>query len=154
MRLPEDPRRLAPVLWMLLATFLLRVVGQVLVAFADVSWLPPMEQWQSGLLPYPWLLAGQFAVLVLMIATCVDFTRGTGPLVRTRPVYARGVLVFGYLYLAVMVVRYPVQMALHPEDRWFGRTIPIVLHWVLATFVILFGRFHRRRLSESVERSA
>jgi hypothetical protein len=38
-------------------------------------------------------------------------------------------------------------MALHPEDRWLGRTIPIVFRWVLAAFVILVATFHRDRLA-------
>ncbi len=36
--------------------FLLRVLGQVLVAFFEVGPLPPMAEWYSGLVPYPVLL--------------------------------------------------------------------------------------------------
>jgi hypothetical protein len=39
--------------------FLLRVVGQILVAFLGVRFLPPLEDWYSGLLPYPILLPVQ-----------------------------------------------------------------------------------------------
>ena len=45
-----------------------------------------------------------------------------------------------------MLVRYPVQIYLHPESRWFGGTIPIFFHWVLAAFVIGVGLDHRRQL--------
>jgi hypothetical protein len=38
-------------------------------------------------------------------------------------------------------------MYLHPEARWFGQTIPIFFHWVLATFVIILGLYHKRRMS-------
>ena len=31
--------------------FALRVFGQLIVALFAVSWLPPMEQWFSGLIP-------------------------------------------------------------------------------------------------------
>lgn len=148
MRLPADPRRVAPLLWGLLGLFLLRVVGQVLVAFLHVGWLPPMEQWYSGLLPYPLLLPAQAAILLVYGKVCVDFSRGGGYFVHTRPWFGRQALWFGYFYLAAMIARYPVQMALHPEDRWLGRTIPIVFHWVLAAFIIVFGRFHRARLAE------
>ena len=48
-------RRCMIAMWMLLGLFVLRVVGQVLVAFFDVRFLPPMSQWYSGLLPYPQL---------------------------------------------------------------------------------------------------
>ena len=47
--------------WLLLCLFVLRVLGQMLVAFRRVSFLPPMEQWQSGLVPYHVLLAMQCA---------------------------------------------------------------------------------------------
>ena len=63
-----------------------------------------------------------------------------------KPFFARGVLVFGYLYLASMVVRYIVRMTLFPEERWFGGCIPIVFHWVLASFIIAFGHYHRAHL--------
>jgi hypothetical protein len=43
-----------------------------------------------------------------------------------------------------MVARFPATLAIHPEARWFHGTIPIVFHWVLATFVISVGLYHRR----------
>jgi hypothetical protein len=42
-----------------------------------------------------------------------------------------------------MLVRYPVQMALHPEWRWHHRTIPIVFHLVLATFLRVLAEVRR-----------
>ena len=147
MRLGLDPpRRLAPFLWVLLGLFVLRVTGQVLVVFFHVEFLPPMQQWYSGLLPYGYLLPSQVVVIAVMAKVCVDFTRGTGFFVTPRRFFAVQWLYFGYFYLAVMVARYPIQMHLHPESRWFGGTIPIFFHWVLATFVILVGLHHRRRL--------
>lgn len=142
-----DPRRVAPVLWALLGLFALRVAGQVLVAFFGVRWLPPMEQWYSGLLAYRYLLPAQLVILALFGKVCVDFARGEGSAVATRPWFGRQVWWLGWLYLAGMVARYPIQMALHPEDRWLGRTIPIVFHWVLASFLLVFARFHRARLA-------
>ena len=143
----RDPRRVAPVLWALLGLFLLRVAGQALVAFLGVRWLPPMEQWYSGLLAYPYLLPAQLVILAVFGKVCLDFGRGHGWFVVTRPWFGRQVWWFGWLYLAGMIARYPLQMALHPEDRWLGRTIPIVFHWVLASFLLVFARFHRARLA-------
>lgn len=51
-------------LWTLLALFALRVAGQALVAFSDVRFLPPMQAWYSGLMPYPYLLPSQRARLL------------------------------------------------------------------------------------------
>jgi hypothetical protein len=140
-----EARRLAPVLWALLGLFALRVGGQALVAFGEVRWLPPMAEWQSGLLPYPVLLTAQLAIVALLARVCLDFSRGRGWFLADRSWFAAPLLAFGWLYLAAMIARYPLQMALHPEDRWLGRTIPIVFHWVLAGFVLLFARFHRAR---------
>ena len=48
-----------PYLWILTVLLVGRVAGQLIVAGWAPRWLPPMEQWQSGLLPYPVLVAGQ-----------------------------------------------------------------------------------------------
>ena len=141
-------RWLAPLLWALFGVFVLRVVGQALVAFYGVDFLPPMQAWTSGLLPYTVLLPAQILIVALMLKICIDFTRGAGLFVRPRRFFAVHWLVFGCLYLAVMVVRYPVQMVLHPESRWFGGTIPIFVHWALAAFVILVALHHRRQLTK------
>lgn len=142
----ETPQSLAPWLWLLLAAFCLRVLGQMLVAFLEVPWLPPMEAWYSGLMPYPYLLPSQILIIVLYGKVCLDFTRGQGFFARPRVAFGRGLLVFGYVYFAAMVLRYIIRMSLHPEARWLGGSIPIVFHWVLAAFIILFGRYHRAQL--------
>lgn len=140
-------RSFVVLMWALLFAFCLRVAGQMVAAFVGVSWLPPMEAWYSGLMPYPYLLPSQLLIIALYSKVCLDLTRGEGFFMRSRPVFGRGVLVFGYIYLAAMVLRYVIRMSLHPEARWFGGTIPIFFHWVLATFLIAFGRYHRARLS-------
>ena len=47
------------VLWICSVLMLLRVAGQVMVFLRAPSWLPPMGQWQSGLVPYWFLLSAQ-----------------------------------------------------------------------------------------------
>jgi uncharacterized protein len=140
-----QPRSLAPLLWALLGLFILRVAGQALVAFFHVEFLPPMQEWYSGLLPYPYLLPSQVIIIALMVKVCDDFTRGSGLFVEPRRFFAVYWLYFGWCYLAVMVARYPVHRVLHPEARWFSGAIPILFHWVLAAFVITVGLHHRRR---------
>lgn len=126
-----------PVLWALLALFVLRVTGQALVAFFGVGFLPPMEAWYSGLLPYEVLLPSQLLLIALMSKICLDFTRGRGVFFAPKRFFATVWLWFGTLYLAAMIAR-----ALFLWDR----PIPIVFHWVLAAFVISVGLSHRRRL--------
>jgi len=125
--------------------FVLRVVGQMLVAFVGVAWLPPMNRWMSGLMPYPYLLTAQFVIIAVFAKVAADFTRGSGWFVLTRPVFGRGGLWFGFEYFASMIVRYTLQMILRPDTRWLGGTIPIFFHFVLASFIILFGLWHRDR---------
>lgn len=124
-------------LWTLLALFVLRVAGQALVAFLGVSFLPPMEAWYSGLMPYPYLLPSQVLLVALMAKICVDFTRARGYFYEAKRWLATGWLWFGTVYLAAMVAR-AIFLWDHP--------IPIVFHWVLAAFVITVGLSHRRRL--------
>lgn len=141
-------RKTSIILWVLLAAFCGRVVGQLLVVLDGAAWLPPMKEWYSGLLPYPELLPAQALIILVYGWICVDFTRGRGFWVSTRPFFGRGMLVFAYVYLAAMLVRYALRMVLVPEARWFGQTIPIFFHWVLASFLVVFGRWHRARLAE------
>lgn len=142
-------RRRAPWLWLLLALFCLRVLGQMLVAFWGVRFLPPMQEWQSGLLPYPVLLVSQFLIMALLAKVAADFTRQRGYFAIPNARLAIGAVYFGWIYMAAMVLRYPIRMALHPEARWFGGTIPIFFHWVLASFTLIAGYYHRSTSTKS-----
>ena len=124
------------ILWVLLGLFILRVFGQALVAFFDVQFLPPMEAWYSGLMPYEYLLPSQLVIVAVMAKICLDFSRGRGFFFEPKRFFATAWLWFGWVYLAAMVAR-----ALFLWDR----PIPIVFHWVLAAFVITVGLSHRRR---------
>ncbi len=145
--------RLVWLLSLLLFAFCCRVFGQALVAFLHVTWLPPMEEWYSGLMAYPLLLPSQLLIIAVYTKVCWDFTRGNGFFVQARPLFGRGVLWFGYVYLAAMILRYIIRMSLYPDARWFGGTIPIFFHWVLASFIIAFGLYHRGSLPHSSRRS-
>ena len=106
------------------------------MAFLDVQFLPPMEAWYSGLMPYEVLLPSQLLIVALMTWICIDFTRERGLLFEKKRFFATAWLWFGYVYLAAMIAR-----AVFLWDR----PIPIVFHWVLAAFVITVGLSHRRR---------
>jgi uncharacterized protein len=136
--------RAAIALWLLMALFCLRVLGQVLVEFAHVRFLPPSDEWFSGLLPYPQLLASQIVIVLLQAKIGLDFTRQAGWTYRPRRLAGELLLSFGALYLGVMIVRYLVRMALYPHERWTGGSIPIFFHWVLASYVLIVGYHHWR----------
>jgi uncharacterized protein len=137
-----DPHIMSVVLWSCSVLMLLRVVGQLFVFLRAPAWLPPMGQWQSGLVPYSFLLSTQAVVLVLMFWIAIDFARGAGVWVQPLPRLGRIVLVWSYLYAGAMVVRYIVRMARRPGERWFGGTIPIIFHSVLAAFQWTFAQYH------------
>ena len=139
----NEPADYSVYLCLFTALLFLRVIGQVVVVLWAPRWLPPMQQWQSGLLPYPVLLAGQAVVLTLMVWICVDFTRGVGVFVNPkRAEMGRFVIWFSYVYVAGMIVRYVLRMIERPDQRWFGGTIPIIFHCVVAAFLWTFGRYH------------
>jgi hypothetical protein len=126
------------VLWVLTALFACRVAGQALVAFFGVTWLPAMERWYSGLVPYEYLLPTQILIVALMTRICIDFNRARGYFYEPKRFFAKPWLIFGYLYLGAMLLRAVLVM---------DRPIPIVFHWVLAIFILVVGESHRRRLA-------
>jgi uncharacterized protein len=125
-------------LWILLILFALRVVGQLLVVAGVAPFLPPMDEWQSGLLPYPVLFASQIVILVVLTIVCVQFTRGEGYFVRRQPWLATPLWIAGWIYAVGMIVRY----ALLRRDA-----IPVVFHIVLASFFLVVADHHRRTRS-------
>ena len=131
---------------LLAGLFLARVAGQALVAVLDVSGLPPMDAWYSGLLAYPLLLPVQLAILVVQGKISLDLVRGHGVFLRPGRRAGRALRVLGLLYLAAMLLRYVLTMAWYPERRWLGTgTIPTAFHVVLAVYVLTLGRFYLRR---------
>jgi len=129
----------APWLWILTILIVGRVLGQIVVVLFAPRWLPPMQQWQSGLLPYPVLLAGQAVVLWLMFSISIDFARGTGFWVEPHPSLGLAAVIWSSVYAGAMVLRYVIRMTRRPDQRWLGGTIPIVFHTIVAAFQWTFG---------------
>ena len=138
---PKKPSPLCYPLGILSLFFLLRILGQVLVAFLGVTFLPPMERWYSGWLPYPFLLPIQILILAVMAKIVIDLRRGSGFFTQRR--HRVGIIMkwSSYLYFMAMVLRYVITMRLHPELRWFTGTIPIWFHFVLAAFLYTYGHY-------------
>ncbi len=139
-RMEIDPRLAGTFLWLFLALFLLRVLGQMVVVLRAPSWLPPMEQW--NLTPYRLLLPTQILFLAVMGWIATDLTRAAGFLARPNGVLGLSLIWFSYVYVGAMVIRYVVRMGRRPEQRWSGGAIPIVFHFVLAAFVHTLGSYH------------
>jgi hypothetical protein len=130
----------APFLWLFSFLFLVRVAGQLVVRLRRPRWLPPTEEW--NLTPYRLLLPTQVVILAVMAWIDLSFSLDRGRPVDPRPELGKGVLAFSVVYAAVMAIRYVVRMSRRPEQRWFGGTIPIVFHQVLAAYLVVFGGFH------------
>lgn len=132
-----------PLLWVLTLLLFGRVTGQLVVFFYAPKFLPAMEQWQSGLVPYPFLVSVQAVVLALMAWISLDFSRGAGFWMEPQPKLALVVLWWSYFYFGAMVVRYVVRMTRRPDQRWLGGTIPIFFHSLVAVFQWVFAAYHR-----------
>ena len=96
-------------------------------------------------MPYRLLLPIQLAIVGLMAWMTADFLREDGVFVRPAPGFGKFVIAFSFVYAGAMCVRYVVRMTRRQEARWFGGTIPIVFHLVLAAFLFVFGSFHASR---------
>jgi len=127
-------RAFALVLGGLALAFLGRVLGQVMVVLFSPEFLPPMEAWYSGLLPYPILLPIQIAILALQARISLDLYRGRGRFAVPHPRFGMALRWFSYVYFAAMVLRYVI----------FGTSIPVFFHWVVAAYLYVWSRFHTR----------
>jgi hypothetical protein len=127
-------------LWFFTGLFVLRVVGQILVALQPRQWLPPMQQW--NFIPYSILLPIQIVFIVVMVWIDLSFTLNIGISALKNPGTGNFLIIFSYLYALVMVFRYSIRMYRLPDQRWFGGTIPIVFHLVLASYVYTVGSFN------------
>jgi hypothetical protein len=139
-----NPRAAGVALAVLAHLFVGRVAGQVAVALAGPSWLPPMTAW--NLIPYRALLPIQLLFLGAMGVVLAAFLAGSadGPLTIPRRFVGAAVLAASGAYAAGMAVRYGVRMRRRPGQGWFGGAIPIVFHWVLAAFLLVYAVYNLR----------
>ena len=112
--------------------FAVRVAGQLVVLRRSPRWLPPMDDW--NLLRYDVLLPIQLVLLTAMVGVTLLADAGGG-------LEATGAVLraLAFAYWAAMGLRYTLRMMRRPEARWFGGTIPIVFHCVLAAYLFELG---------------
>jgi hypothetical protein len=119
--------------------FCFRVTAQLLQAWAPVDVLPPFESWESGALPY-WMLVVSQAIIILVCVRViwrlyVGMTVPSAKIGRVR-------LVIGWLYFGLMCGRLIIGLTVAPDHYWFSARLPTVFHLVLASFILVYGRFH------------
>ena len=140
---PLSPGFAAPFLWLFSFLFLVRVAGQIVVASRAPR--PGCRRWRNGTSRRTaLLLPTQIVILAVMAWIDISFSLDRGAPVHPHRASARACSSFAYVYAAAMAVRYALRMLRRPEARWFGGTIPIVFHLVLASYLYVFGWFHAR----------
>ena len=115
-----------------------RVLGQALVAFFGVKWLPGMDAWFSGVVRYPVLLTIQIVILLAQAVIDRQVWRGHGFFASQRPRGGRRLQWLACAYALSMIVRYAVTSS---------HLIPIDFHWVLAAYLFTLGRIMQRASS-------
>ncbi len=130
----------ATLLWSCVALFAARVIGQLEALLVSPPWLPDMEAWFSGLLPYHALLPAQIAILMLMAVVAWNPRVRNGSFARSHPRAAQALRILAGIYFVVMVVRLGVNVIANGTDFWRAGAIPVAFHWVLALFVLVSGR--------------
>jgi hypothetical protein len=130
----------AMILWSCIVLFAARVIGQVESLLLAPSWLPAMDAWYSGLLPYYLLLPLQ--IVLLMIMTVVAWNRRvrTGRFSAANPRTAGVLRILACLYFAAMAVRLGLNIGDNGAEFWRTGAIPVAFHWVLALFLLVSAR--------------
>jgi hypothetical protein len=127
-------------MWSCVVLFAARVIGQLETLLLQPQWLPDMDAWYSGLLPYPLLLPAQIAILMLMAAVAWNRRVRSGCFARANPRGAGALRIFAGIYLVVMAVRLGVTLIDNGAEFWREGAIPVAFHWVLALFILVSAR--------------
>jgi hypothetical protein len=125
----------------LAVTFFLGVIGQVLVTFFELDFLPRMAQWYPAVVPYPVVLSIHILILIVQSKISLDVSWHTGFFSIPHPHVGRVLSWLSLVYFVGMVSVHFVTISLHPERRWLTGTIPIFFNVVLAAYFFALGRF-------------
>jgi len=130
----------ATLLWSCVALFAAGVIGQVETLLVAPSWLPDIEAWSSGIIPYAILLPMQIGILMVMAVVAWNRRVRHGSFARLHPRAAQAMRRVSAIYFLVMAVQLAVNFRSTGADFWREGAIPVALHWVLALFLLVSGR--------------
>jgi hypothetical protein len=130
----------AALLWSCVALFAARVIGQLETLLMAPAFLPDMDAWYSGLMPYHLLLPAQIAILMALSVVAWNRRIRSGAFARANPRTAGALRIFAGLYFTVMAVRLGVNVVENGAEFWRNGAIPVAFHWVLALFILVSGR--------------
>ena len=126
-------------LLILTALFAFRVIAQLIQFVYPVSFLPSYAAWHSGALPYGVLLLTQGVILAVCLRIVWGVFKGTIVASRQK---GKILLGMGIIYLVSMGARLMIGLTIASDHFWFGSMLPTFFHMVLASFLIVYGRFH------------
>ena len=124
------------VMSVLAALFTLSVYTQLVQAAVRGRWLPSLEAWHIGILPYPAFLVLQICVAACMMLVLTGVGKGTA---RSRRWKYRTCFIFGGPYFILMLFRWSAALAVMAEDPSLSKALPAFFQIVLASFVLLLG---------------
>ncbi len=132
-------KRLIVTLSVLLALFCFRVLAQLLQHYLALPFLPPFDAWQSGAVPYGILLASQILIIAIYFWILMRIMTN-----RMQPSRRQGwiFLFIGIIYFLAMVLRLAIGLTGLSDHHWFRSYLPILFHFVLASYLIVVGVFH------------
>lgn len=131
-------------LWLCFGIFVFRVIAQLLVFNFDIPVLPAFDTWYSGAINYKSLLIWQAVIIIIMATFAYRFSH---QLVIPRRNIGYILLTIGGLYFTSMFIRLIISLFGLSELVWFSRPIPSFFHLVLATYILLAGRYHTKHKS-------
>jgi hypothetical protein len=136
----SNARRTGALLWTCVALFATRVIGQLESVLVAPAWLPDIDAWHSGSLPYPVLLPAQIAVLMLMAVVAWNPRVRGRQFASSHPRAAGALRLVGCAYFLVMAARLVLNILENGAQFWREGAIPVAFNWVLALFVLVAGR--------------
>ncbi len=119
--------------------FFLRIVAQLIQWLYPVGFLPQFDEWQSGVLPYPFLLFTQIVILFFLAKTIIRHVKGSVKVGRRRGIIF---LLIGCVYFLIMATRLFASIYFNKDDSWFfDGVLAAFFHVILSCFLITHGHY-------------
>lgn len=119
--------------------FSFRVLAQFIQKFWNVTFLPPFEAWQNGTIPYWLLFIFQILIIIFFLGIITNIKQNNLILKKKRGIIF---ISLGLIYLFIMIFRLITGLTFAQGHPWFDALLPTLFHFILSSFVILFGIFN------------
>ena len=130
--------RYFPWLLVLFGLFALRVLAQFVQSIYPLPFLPPFEAWHGAVMPYPLLV---FIQVVIIVMLTISLWRVRSDAIVPRRWKYRVCFTLGGMYFSLMTFRLFAGLTFLSDHPWFSKGLPAFFHVVLATFILLLGRY-------------